>query len=481
MKTFLLLFLSFPLLFIKVYGQIEDTVTREVIILHTNDMHSKIDNLARLAYLKDSLKKTHPYVFLVSAGDLFTGNPVVDMASDKGFPMIDLMNQVGFDLSCMGNHEFDPGQDFLSKRIRQAAFPLVCSNLDVLQLPLFQPPPYAILSVDTLVRLACLGVIQTGENGLPDSHPLKLKGLRFFPALIQAGRYTDLKEKYGNLIVLSHLGVDQDLLFAEKFPETDLVIGGHSHTLIDTPLFHKGVLIAQAGSHMRQVGKITLKVKGGHILSKTSEVILFDRLKKENEQIRKSIDAYNKNPEFLVPVAKAEYALVGYEALGGLMTDALTAMLKVDVAFQNTGGIRIDSIPAGDITLRDVYRLDPFGNQVVVMKMTIDEIKSLIRYGYEIKKTPDLYVSGMKYTLVTDKQRKLLDIEINVDGRKKLNDPNLRLNIAMNSYVASRYVFDHSDEGYLAGPTTSDLLIDFLKEKKSVNYLNTKRVFMRIK
>lgn len=65
---------------------------QEVIILHVNDMHAKIDNLPKLAYLADSLRKISPYVFMVSAGDNFTGNPVVDMVADKGYPMIDLMN-----------------------------------------------------------------------------------------------------------------------------------------------------------------------------------------------------------------------------------------------------------------------------------------------------------------------------------------------------------------------------------------------------
>ena len=71
----------------------------EVVILHTNDMHSKIDNMAKLAYLADSLRQQHPYLFLVSAGDNFTGNPIVDMYPRKGYPMVDLMNQAGFNLS----------------------------------------------------------------------------------------------------------------------------------------------------------------------------------------------------------------------------------------------------------------------------------------------------------------------------------------------------------------------------------------------
>ena len=102
----------------------------EIIILHTNDMHSKIDNFGKLAYLADSLRKTHKYVFLVSAGDNFTGNPIVDMYPDNGYPMIDLMNKLHFDATAVGNHEFDMGQELQNKRREQATFPFINCNID---------------------------------------------------------------------------------------------------------------------------------------------------------------------------------------------------------------------------------------------------------------------------------------------------------------------------------------------------------------
>ena len=102
----------------------------EIIILHTNDMHSRIDNFGKLAYLADSLRRTHKYVFLVAAGDNFTGNPIVDMYPDKGFPMIELMNMLHYDVSAIGNHEFDMGQELQNKRREQAHFPFVSCNID---------------------------------------------------------------------------------------------------------------------------------------------------------------------------------------------------------------------------------------------------------------------------------------------------------------------------------------------------------------
>ena len=113
----------------------------EIIILHTNDMHSRIDNFGKLAYLADSLRRTHKYVFLVAAGDNFTGNPIVDMYPDKGFPMIELMNMLHFNATAIGNHEFDMGQELQNKRRQQANFPFICCNIDASGAVVKQPEP----------------------------------------------------------------------------------------------------------------------------------------------------------------------------------------------------------------------------------------------------------------------------------------------------------------------------------------------------
>ena len=204
----------------------------EVIILHVNDMHAKIDNLPKLAYLADSLRKIHPVVFLVSVGDNFTGNPVVDMISDKGYPMIDLMNRCGFNVSAMGNHEFDLGQENLNKRFEQAKFPFICCNFDATGTPLKQPKPYLVLEAGKKIHIALLGIIELNDKRIPDTHPSKVTGIKFYDGIAKAREYSWLKKKYGILIGLTHLGVETDIKLADSMPEFDEIIGWHSHTLI---------------------------------------------------------------------------------------------------------------------------------------------------------------------------------------------------------------------------------------------------------
>ena len=450
---------------------------QEIIILHTNDMHAKIDNMGKLAYLADSLRKTHKYVFLVSAGDNFTGNPVVDMVEDKGYPMIDLMNHCGFDVSAMGNHEFDLGQDKLNARMEQAKFPFISCNIDVTGAVLKPLKPYIILKAGR-VKIPMLGIIQLGENGLPDSHPSKLTGLKFTDGRKKAKEYTWLKDKYGILIGLTHLGVETDESLAREMPAFDLIIGGHSHTTLNQAMMVNNVMIVQTGSSLKNIGKITLMVQHGKIIDRRYELIPAESITKSEPQVQALIDKYNDNKELDRVIGTAQSPVTGKAELGSMMTDAITNRLKVDFAFQNSGGIRISSLPEGDIRLKDIYQLDPFGNLVVIYKMNVSEIKSLICNSFNRSKEPDLEVSGMTYSIIVDKTGLCSDVNLFDLSGAALN-PAKEYTVGINSYVSAAYKFDHRDAGNTTYTTCAQALIDYLAEVKKVNYKGVKRVSVK--
>jgi 5'-nucleotidase/UDP-sugar diphosphatase len=447
---------------------------REVIILHVNDMHAKIDNLPKLAYLTDSLRKMNSYVFLVSAGDNFTGNPVVDMVADKGYPMIDLMNRCGFNVSAMGNHEFDLGQDFLNKRREQAKFPFICCNLDATGAVLKQPEPYFILEAGNKIQIAILGIIELNDKGIPDTHPSKVTGIRFYDGIRMAKEYSWLKKKYGILIGLTHLGVETDKKLADSMPVFDEIIGGHSHTLIEKPMIENGVRIVQDGSNLNYIGKTTLRIENGQVTVIKDEIIPITALHKADSVLVKLCNKYNQNEEFNKVAGIAETSLKGYDALGSLMTDALTHQLGVDIAFLNNGGIRVSSISQGPITIKDVYRLDPFSDQVVTFRMKPEEIKSLLSYSYNQENGIDLQVSGMKYVITIDDQDHFLNVDL-YDYSGKPLDSLKEYSVAMNSFIAASYRFNHLDPGTTGSLTTAEILINYLKNVKKVNYTGIKR------
>jgi 2',3'-cyclic-nucleotide 2'-phosphodiesterase (5'-nucleotidase family) len=445
----------------------------EIIILHTNDMHAKIDNMGKLAYLVDSLRKLHPYVFLFAAGDNFTGNPVVDMVEDKGFPMIDLMNHCGFDLTAIGNHEFDLGQEKLNTRVKQADFPFISCNIDASEAVFQQPKPYFMLKAGK-VRIPVLGIIQLGENGLPDSHPSKLQGLKFTDGITRAAEYKYLKTKYGMLIGLTHLGVETDEPLAKAMPEFDLIIGGHSHTTMQKPMMVGNVMIVQTGSGLKNVGKLTLKVKGKKIVDRQYELIPIQGIKQSKPEVQALIDKYNDNKELNVVIGMAEQPITGEDELGSMMTDAITSQMGLDFAFQNIGGIRISSIPKGEIRLKDVYKLDPFGNLIVTYQLNTVELKSLICNAYNREKQPDLEVSGMTFEVVTDNNGFCIDVVMKDMNGNPL-EPGKEYKVGINSYISASYRFDHRDPGTTTYTTGAQALIEFIKTRKVINYAGVKR------
>lgn len=449
----------------------------EIIILHTNDMHSRIDNFGKLAYLADSLRRTHKYVFLVAAGDNFTGNPIVDMYPDNGFPMIELMNMCHFDVTAIGNHEFDMGQELQNKRRLQAKFPFISCNIDAKGAVLKQPQAFTILKAGK-IKIPLLAVIELEETGLPASHPSHLTGLKFTNGVERAKDFLYLKDKYGSLICLSHLGVETDEVLAKTYPQFDLIIGGHSHTTMTKPLMVNNVMIVQTGSGLRNVGITTLHVTKGKITDRSYELLPLANITKTVPAIQALIDKYNSNEEMKRVVATAETAFGTQEELGSMMTDAITARMKVDFAFQNGGGIRISSLPQGDILLRDIFRLDPFGNQVVTFTMTYNEIKSLICNSFNRDKSLDLVPSGLTYTVTVNSDGSCADIEMK-DLKGNLLDQTKTYTVGLNSYISASYKFNHTDPGTTNYNTTAQTLLDYLGDVKKVNYAGTKRASVK--
>jgi len=449
---------------------------QEVILLHTNDIHGQINNFPRLAFVVDSVRKIHENVFLLNAGDLFSGNPIIDMYEDKGFPIIDLMNRTGFNVSAFGNHEFDYGQKILKKRIEQAHFPFICANLINESSLLKSPKAFIKLKTKNNLKINILSIVDNSANGLPETHPAKLKGLKFSDPILTASKYKKLTEKNNLFIALTHIGIDNDIILAQKMPEIDVIIGGHSHSLIDSLLMVNGVLIAQVGSKLKSVGEIKLIVNNGKIIDKSFKIINLQGKNNVDNGMRDLIHQYNDNKMLKEVLAKAKVKLSGNEEIGCFYTDALRNSKNLDIVFQNSGGIRINEIPEGEITLETVYRMDPFGNYLMSINLNPDEIRSLIRFSFRDGKI-DLRVSGINYTIV--KENNAIKEIILTDYQGIPIDENKTYSVGMNDYIINTYNFQHLEKPMSQGVTTAEVIIDYLKKVGEFDYSGTKRTFLK--
>jgi 5'-nucleotidase/UDP-sugar diphosphatase len=448
-----------------------------IVIFHSNDIHGKIDNFAKVAAILDAERKGGAEVFYFDAGDNFTGSPVIDQYDPPGEPMLELLNRLGVDVLCPGNHEFDYGLENLQKFAARARFPFVSANIEALpgSFPLLRPS--VLLKTKGGIRIAVFGLIQTeAGSGLPSTHPDKVKGLVFSEPLAKALEMKKLRAGSDVLIGLTHIGFEQDVLLAAEMPELDAIIGGHSHTRVDPAETVNGVLVAQAGSDNRFLGRVDLLVRNGRVIEKKGVLIDLKGPMAEAADVQAMIVRFNQNPAFARIIAEAPQEIVGKEALGSLMTDAIRVVHGLDIAFQNGGGIRLNQLPK-KITLKDIYTLDPFGNQVVQFALSAAEVRGLIAASFAKGNDIDLQVSGISYTVRSDSANRIIEILLRAaDGTPLAEDK--KFQVGVSSYVASSYKFVHQDPGRSLQTTTADALIRYLQSGADLGmYRDVQRVF----
>jgi len=136
-------------------GQAPSPAEKQIVIFHINDVHGKIDNFAKVAAILDAERKTGGDVFFFSAGDNFTGDPVIDRADPPGEPMVELLDRLHLDLLSLGNHEFDYGLDAVRKLV--AHFPTISANIAPEPGILPGLKPYVVLTSKSGVKLVVFG------------------------------------------------------------------------------------------------------------------------------------------------------------------------------------------------------------------------------------------------------------------------------------------------------------------------------------
>ena len=441
-------------------------------VLSVNDMHSAIDNMPKFAALADSLRTVYPDLLVLSAGDNRTGNPINDQYDPANYPMIAMMNVVGFKASTVGNHEWDGSMAGLQRNIEDADFPFLCANVVIPEGMKLDVQPYVVIEQQGL-RIAVLGVLEIRADGLPGAHPAHFKQISFRKGEETVPEYRFLKDEADVCILLSHMGYDEDLDIAAKNPWLDAILGGHSHTLVEFPKKHNGVMVTQAGSSLSHATLTLFTVVDGKVTDVKATTLDVKHRSAENAKVRTMLDEFNADERFKETLATAITPFTRREELGCLVTDGMRWFTNADFAFENTGGIRINDLPAGPITIKDVYDIDPFVNDVVVYTMTGAQLEDFIMHSFMANGNWPSYVSGMTYKVVTDSKGKPSSVEIKPD--KGSYSKNATYHVAINSYMASTIRFNSVDEGQSQYVTSEEMVIQYLREKKTVSYKGMRR------
>ena len=452
----------FTFLLIGILGLSSLGAQETVVIYAINDPHGQINNFPRLKTLIENDRAQNSKVFFVSAGDLFSGNPIVDYHENKGFPMIDLLNDCGLDVSVIGNHEFDYGQDVLNARIEQAEFPFICDNVSNVSGVLADVNGFELITKDEFT-IAFVGVVETGSPGLqPLTHPKKIEGLTFTEGLDSFPNYEDLKADNDAdlLVALTHYGSYKDRKILEAYSFVDLVIGGHTNGEYGEA-YENGYMV-MSGKNLEKVSKTTLTVTNKTITDFNFELIDLSSTSMAFDQPTQSkVDDYNNQPEFYTVIGESEIDHTKSET-ACLYTDALQSITGADFVIQNMGGIRT-YLDEGDITPFDIYSIDPFGNSLDTFEMTIADFRTFLNN----------YQSSYSYstTLEINKDENQV-LQFSKDG-VALEDTDV-IEFSLNDYISNVFGDYFPEPSFTYEETTADYIIEYIRDihQGAINYEN---------
>lgn len=456
-----------------------------IFIISTNDIHGAIENIPNLATLVGQYRaQDTASVFLVDAGDRWTGNPYVDMAVENGErvdgrPIIELMNMLGYDVATFGNHEYDKGMKHLAVRTRKAQFPVILANMDSDALPGYAVEPSLTLESIKGTRISFLGLITNFINGHPDGKDEIFEGVCFPSPYDTAIEHIGLENTSDVLVALTHTGDDADSLLAMRVPIFDLIIGGHTHRVIDEPLIVNGVRITQTGKSLKYAGVTTLKMKRGKLASIDNQLVNLDTIAAD-PYYAQAIEKYYDNPVLAEKVGSLSAGMTK-TGVANLFADIIRKDMNTDFAFYHIGGIRVNGFPQGDVVMGDIFAVEPFSSTAVKSHMTLEQIRTMIINKFNDTANPkeshreDIFPSGLSYTIVTDERGEAVDVTFD---HKFYPERGKLYSVAMGDYMFAGYKFDKPQAEEYSG-TITDMLIDYFRTNSPVIPDNKDRVFIR--
>lgn len=411
---------------------------RTVRILHINDFHGFANPLAATsgapaiggaAFLaaKASELRIDGTTLFMAAGDLIQGDSWGNFS--QGRASIEVMNLLGIDVACLGNHEFDFGQAVLKQRISEARFPILAANLTGIQ-----EVPASRQFVRNGLKVAVIGIV-TDETP-QSSHPRNTVGLKFSPPLETARKQIAAASLDTDLIVLlTHLGHEVDRQLAESLCSGPtpvalplVIVGGHSHTRVEKPVRIGACAVLQAWEHGKVLGLADITIDNRKLVSIDGRLVEIEPDQgKGNAKVQAVVDRYNHEVNAILgkQVGSAEMDLAQQGGrqqetnFGDLVADIVRKETGAQAALINGGSIRT-GIPKGIITARQVYTALPFNNYLVAVRMTGSQLLETLEHGVsglENEEGRFPQVSGIRFSFDPSRPVGKRIISVLLDGK----------------------------------------------------------------
>ncbi|MGJ9459540.1 5'-nucleotidase C-terminal domain-containing protein [Oceanobacillus sp. CF4.6] len=481
----------------------------ELQLLSMNDLHGKIDQeymldpdgdgvsdmYGRMDYTASAIKEReleNENTLIVHAGDMIGGSsPVSGLLQDE--PAVEIMEEIGFDVGTVGNHEFDEGLPELLRMVDGGEhpeglgtaydgmnFPVLCANCVYEDTGETFLPPYAIEEVDG-VNIGFIGVntIETVNMVMPAS----LENVAFTDeAEAVNDAVAELSEQgVEAIIILAHMpayqsgeaatGAAADL--ANSVDDTvDVIFAAHNHAVNNAVVDNK--LIVQASEYGKAFADVDLEIdrNTGDIVNKEAEIVFVKQSDyTADETVTETLSYYS---EQIAPIINevvgynaqdliGDYTNNGDHGLGNLIADGMKANMDSDFAMQNGGGIR-DHLLAGEVTWGELYNILPFGNTLMTVEVTGADLYPIINEQLSPTYGPDYSISGLHYTW-NPELSEVVDVTF-PDGTPIDEDETYTLTV--NNYMGtSDGPIKDLGQNPVMGPVDVDAMVEFVESLNS--------------
>jgi 2',3'-cyclic-nucleotide 2'-phosphodiesterase (5'-nucleotidase family) len=376
---------------------------RPLTILHSNDLHAHLlpddRGMGGFAYLATAVREERARSaasLYLNAGDLVQGTPVSTLF--KGLPIYQIANRLGFDVSTLGNHEFDYGWRRIQDFVKSAKFSIVSANVVNDQGAFLAGRPYVIKTAGG-IRVAVIGLL-LGDLVGNLATPEKVGPWHVLPVVETAKKYAaELRDKSDLIIVLGHLHDAEADAILQQVPDVSVAIVGHAHKAYAKVHNFDGRVGALVTSYGAELGRLDLQVDmTAHKLKSADWKIVPVDSKKlaPDPRVAGEVAQWEAKVSKLVdvPIGEAKHRFEKKD-LQALVERAMCEQTGSDLAWVNLGNIR-DVVPAGTVLARAIWNILPFDNAVVIGKFKGSQLPPKAREGHTID--PD-----REYTLaVTD-------------------------------------------------------------------------------
>jgi 5'-nucleotidase/UDP-sugar diphosphatase len=410
-------------------------------IIHTNDIHawhepqpvnekSSIGGQARLATAIRRIRDQAGPSILVDAGDRFAGTLFFN--EYKGLENVKLMNWMGYHAMALGNHEFDEGDQGLANFIDQLNFPVLACNVDVSRSPVLRGKIQPATIVPVADRLIGIVGLVTADTKTISNPSADVTFSADYLGKVQATA-TALRLKGAHAVILvSHLGLAEDKKLAEKLSGINVIIGGHSHTLLSNRHRAKAeaeyplrvvnreglpVFIAQAYWKNQYVGRLDVTFdSNGRAIHAEGDTILLDEsypldptIEAEVKRLAGPIDSFRRKiiparangpPPTITLTLPNDRVRQEETLLGNLVADAYRSAAKAQIGLIGGGGLRAPLPGNQPLTYGDIYTTLPFGNILCRISLSGADLVAALEHGVagiEANRGQFLQVSGLRY------------------------------------------------------------------------------------